>query len=109
MKMPKITRIDLEKTYKINIDPNYDAFKALTNSTKNIRNKYAAYKTLHYIVYARNRLYHMKVVESPLCQSCDIIEDKDHMLFKCEKIKKLWENVIAYLREYTNINIQNLK
>ena len=49
------------------------------------------YKILNNILYLNQRLYHMKLVASPLCSLCKSeVETISHLFFRCEFSTRLW-------------------
>ena len=52
------------------------------------------YKILNNILYLNQRLYHMKLVASPLCSLCKReFETISHLFLRCESSKRLWAEI----------------
>ena len=48
-------------------------------------------RILNNILYLNRRLYHMKLVASPLCSPCKReVETISHLFLRCEFSKRLW-------------------
>ena len=52
------------------------------------------YKILNNILYLNQRLYHMKLADSPLCSLCRReFETIFHLFLRCESSKRLWAEI----------------
>ena len=81
------------------------------NSWKNVHFRYInihereiAFKFLHNILPYRLKLYKMKRADSPLCELCEINEDKTHMFIECIKVGSLLAFFKTKLKAVCNIN-----
>lgn len=66
------------------------------NITRETKLSIFQYKIIHNILPYGNRLYMMKIVNSPLCKHCNLIETLSHMLVDCKIIKDFWITVISW-------------
>ena len=64
--------------------------------TKETKLSMFQYKTIHNILPYGNRLYMMKVLDSPLCYYCNLIETLPHMLVECNIIQDFWAKAINW-------------
>lgn len=86
-------------------EPDYNPFLKTVLATKCIRNRYAAYKILMNLVYSKNRLFKIGLVDSPLCDYCSETEDKKHLLFECKQIIKVWRQVASLILQVVGVYI----
>ena len=59
------------------------------------------YKIIHNILPHGVLLHKMKIVNSPLCIHCDLLETLFHMLVNCIVIQKFWFEVISWWKNHS--------
>ena len=81
-------------------------WKQTTFKYISVHEREVIYKFIHGILPNKMRLYQMKQNRSPLCPTCNVIEDNSHMFIKCRNI----ENILNYFKYILNIvcNICNV-
>ena len=109
--------MNLQKSYSIQIkdDQNFlnysdkemsEIFIRLRSSTILNKHREFQYKLLHSAVYTKVQLLKFRFVENNLCSFCQKeAETYAHLFLECEKIKKIWKEIIA---NYELIEIRNL-
>ena len=67
------------------------------------------YKILNNIVFTNEKMFRLKMIDSPLCTFCKReIESIEHLFFYCNVTKTFWEAFCSWLSN-CNINIQSFK
>ena len=78
----------------------YDKLKAIYllpfNLTKETKLSMFQYKIIHNILPYGNRLYMMKILNSPLCNYCKLLETLPHMLVECSTVYDFWVKAISW-------------
>ena len=78
----------------------YDNLKAIYllpfNVTKETKLSMFQYKIIHNILPYGNRLYMMKILNSPLCNYCNLLETLSHMLVECNTVHDFWVKAISW-------------
>mgnify|MGYP000300200845 FL=1 len=78
----------------------YDNLKAIYllpfNVTKETKLSMLQYKIIHNILPYGNRLYMMKILNSPLCNYCNLLETLPHMLVECNTVHDFWVKAISW-------------
>ena len=54
------------------------------------------YEIIHNILPYGNKLYKMKISNSPLCVHCNSLETLPHMLVNCTEINSFWAKIISW-------------
>ena len=56
------------------------------------------YKLLNRIVYTNKSLFKMKLVDSPMCTFCNLLEESlEHLFCNCNCSKEFWMSVVSWL------------
>ncbi len=68
---------------------------------------------LHNVILSNSKLYDMKVVSSPLCEKCKMLQSTDHIFIHCSNAKislKVYNDFAAQFENnlYLKINIESL-
>ena len=66
------------------------------NLTKETKLSMFKYKIIHNILPYGNRLYMMKISNSPLCNYCNLLETLPHMLAECKNVHDFWVKAISW-------------
>ena len=66
------------------------------NLTKEAKLSMFQYKIIHNILPYGNRLYMMKISNSPLCNYCNLLETLPHMLVECKNVYDFWVKAISW-------------
>ena len=66
------------------------------NVTKETKLSMFQYKIIHNILPYGNRLYMMKILNSPLCNYCNLLETLSHMLVECNTVHDFWVKAISW-------------
>ena len=66
------------------------------NLTKETKLSMFQYKIIHNILPYGNRLYMMKISNSPLCNYCNLLETLPHMLVECKNVHNFWVKAISW-------------
>ena len=78
----------------------YDKLKAIYllpfNVTKETKLSMFQHKIIHNILPYGNRLYMMKILNSPLCNYCNLLETLPHMLVECNTVHDFWVKAISW-------------
>jgi len=78
----------------------YDNLKAIYllpfNVTKETKLSMFQYKIIHNILPYGNRLYMMKILNSLLCNYCNLLETLPHMLVECNTVHDFWVKAISW-------------
>ena len=52
---------------------------------------------VHRAILLNDRLYHMKIRESKLCDLCELeVEDYKHFFYECRETRKIWDRVLNH-------------
>lgn len=97
---------DINLKYKINYVPNFNPFKNL-KKIKSIQNRFSAFKVLHKLIYSNNRLNLIGLRDNNKCERCGEVENTEHLLYKCESVLKMWENIVKIIENATG-QVQDL-
>ena len=54
------------------------------------------YKIIHNILPYGNRLYMMEILNSLLCNYCNLLETLPHMLVECNTVHNFWVKAISW-------------
>lgn len=120
-KKEAITKQQISINHNISIAN--DPFKYLLKNCKSIKVKYDNYRFITSKVFTNDKLYRLKMIDSPLCQRCNMeVESIRHKWFDCSNSKLIWAFLnrimsqmigkafnITYnqLIEGVNINVKN--
>ena len=63
------------------------------------------YKILHRYVNCNLNLYNWKIINSPLCDRCGMIDTIEHFYYECDQYVQFWNNIRIWITQITNINI----
>ena len=56
------------------------------------------YKLLNRIVYINKSLFKMKLIDSPMCTFCNLLEESlEHLFCNCSCSKEFWMSVVSWL------------
>ena len=65
------------------------------------------FKFLHHIIYTNSKLFKMKLVNSPICSYCQMLEETLlHLFCECKATREFWNNVCNWLSRGKNSVIQ---
>ena len=64
----------------------------------NARVKYFQYQIYHRSLITNKKLFQFNLIDHEKCDKCDETETIQHLLVECESIKKLWEDVIKWIK-----------
>ena len=77
----------------------YNKLKAIYllpfNLTKGTKLSMFQYKIIHNILPYGNRSYTMKILNSPLCKYCNLLDTLPHMLVQCNIVHNFWVKAIS--------------
>ena len=66
------------------------------------------YKVLNNIVFTNEKLFKIKMIDSPQCTFCkNEIGSLEHLFYNCEVTRSFWVALRSWLMEY-NINLEPL-
>ena len=82
------------------------------NLTRETKLSMFQYKIIHNILPYGNRLYMMKIVNSPLCNYCNLLETQSHMLVECKAVNDFWVKAISWWNNksgnYYTVDVLNI-
>jgi len=62
------------------------------------------YNIINRTLITNKKLYQWKLVDSDLCNFCKVeVETIEHLMYGCEKVAKLWQNVFGKLEQYLSV------
>jgi len=91
-------RAKIEAISHTKLGLNVDQFQARTFWTKvkkiqSIQLQSHLLSIIHDDIFTRNRLFRFNLITDPLCEDCHEIENSNHKLFECNKVKKVWDKI----------------
>ena len=57
------------------------------------------FRILCYVITCRKKLHEMRMVDSPVCNACDEIDNHIHFFAECSYVKTFWENLFSWLNQ----------
>ncbi len=63
---------------------------------------------LHRVIPCTKWLYNIKIKESAICNYCNEVDNILHFFLKCSKVKEFWNMMINWLKQLTELNLQNI-
>jgi hypothetical protein len=109
-----LDHITLQKSYMIPDIKNKHVITMLSNVSllTCTRNKNTMLRMLNGEWYTNLKLKKMGLKESPICDRCNLIEDREHMLVECKYVHKIWKQFYQYtnvvLGTNLEVNIENV-
>ena len=64
----------------------------------NIRSKYFQYQVLHRTIMTNRKLLQFNLRDNENCDFCGNIETISHLLYECNHIRNIWDQLISWLR-----------
>jgi hypothetical protein len=93
----RMTEVDFEDRLSINAsDINIMEFRSNCRNAK-LRNIY--FRLIHRDFFTHERMFKFKMVNSPNCPRCGMIESFNHLLWECHESKQIWKCYNEVLKE----------
>ena len=87
-----------------------DMLKFTFHHLKENKLKIFRWKLLHFILPCKQLLYQWKIENTPLCDTCHIIDDYEHYFISCKSLDSFWNDVKILLEKLRiGIHILSLK
>lgn len=89
--------------YEYNVSSWKKVFRIPYICTKSTKLQTLQYRILHRYIPTRRYLFIRNVVDAPHCLECQQMDTLEHFLFKCEKVKPLWNRLFEGINR-TSLN-----
>jgi exonuclease III len=77
-------RLNVPNGFEINI-------MEFRNSCKNAKLRNIYFRLIHNDFFTHERMFKYKMVNSPYCPRCGMIENIDHLMWECKESKQIWK------------------
>ena len=75
------------------------------NSTKEIKLRDINFKILHNILTTNTLLEKMKIKNSNKCDFCGSVDNIEHALVQCERLRSFWDSILQWIKKEFEITI----
>jgi hypothetical protein len=77
-----------------------------------VRHRNMILRMLNGDVLTKSKLSKMNLADSPNCATCNVLEDREHLLFECPRTKSIWSRFYQIVKEVTgrtiNLSLENI-
>ena len=73
-----------------------------SKTTKNLKLQSLQFSILHRFTTCNYNLKLWNIIDSPMCQSCNVIDSIEHFFFYCDCIHRLWDRVKIMSKDVLN-------
>jgi len=101
----RITEVDFNAKLDLNEGEEINILKFRTNC-KNAKLRNIFFRLIHKDFFSHEKMFKFKMVESPNCPRCGMVETFKHLIWECRESRKIWD---SYNEVMNDLNLEIIR